>query len=76
MRLWPFKRRPLPVDQSGPATAYPNRSGALGPQAVSEVEARRNAGGPHYWAVEPTMEYQRSPLLTLGQQYRSQRRAE
>ncbi|MGW3606345.1 hypothetical protein [Micromonospora sp. NPDC005161] len=75
MKLWPFNRRPLPVDRTGPATACPNRSGALGPRAVSEVQARCNTGRPHYWATEPTVEYQRAPLLTLGQQYRSRGRA-
>ncbi|MDZ5446862.1 hypothetical protein U2F26_29745 [Micromonospora sp. 4G57] len=75
MRLWPFNRRPGPVDRTGPATAYPNRSGAFGPEALSEVQPRRNNGRPHYWAIEPTMEYQRAPLLTLGQQYRFPGRA-
>lgn len=67
MRLWLFKRRRAPLDRIGPATLYPNRSGALAPEAVPE--ARRNSG--HHWATAPTTEYQRAPLLTRAQAYRA-----
>jgi hypothetical protein len=67
MRLWPFRRRIRHFDQIGPATLYPNRSGALAPEAVPN--GSRNVG--HHWATEPTSEYQRAPLLTLGQGYRA-----
>lgn len=42
-------RRPVPtLDRTGPATAYPNRSGALGPAAVREIPSRRDAASRCY----------------------------
>jgi hypothetical protein len=37
MRTWPFHRRLAPpIDLTGPATAYPNRSGAHPPRPMAE----------------------------------------
>ncbi|MBM0275072.1 hypothetical protein [Micromonospora tarensis] len=52
---WPFnRRRQQPaqrIDATGPATGYPNQSGALGPAAVDELQARRRAGS--HWSPSP-----------------------
>lgn len=48
MKLWPFRRPQPTLDRTGPATVYPNRSGALSPAAVREVLSRRNAAPGRY----------------------------
>lgn len=60
MKFWPFKRHTRPLDRTGPATVYPNRSGALSPEAVREVQARRNPG--RHWAEPRRGRHAKDPV--------------
>jgi hypothetical protein len=67
MRVWPFNRRRdvEPIDRTGAATVYPNRSGALGPDPVGEQQARQRSG--YRWCGEAT---ERLPFYTKSQRRR------
>lgn len=59
-RLLARLRRPAPpIDQTGPATAYPHHAGAYG-----TTTGRPDWNGPTYILMT-------SPLMTLGQRYRA-----
>ncbi|SCL33469.1 hypothetical protein GA0070615_2295 [Micromonospora aurantiaca] len=64
LRRW-RTRTQTPIDRTGAATVYPNRSGALSNRAVSKLEARHNA--------HTTVYVPRAPLMTRGQEHRSRR---